>query len=270
MSSQQEILSQAEDVADKVTRHGKHVLPHIGRFCLVSTFIEDGLRMWTQWGEQRDYMDATWSCGWFLASLFVITNFFGQLIACGLVLTRKHVPIACGVLGGIIVLQTFAYSILWDIKFLMRNLALAGGLLLLFAETKTEARTIFAGLPSTGENREKTYIQLTGRVLLVFMFLTLLRFEVSFLQLIENLVGTALIILIAIGYRTKLSALVLVLWLSILNVYLNPFWMIPSYRPMRDFLKYDFFQTMSVIGGLLLVVAFGPGGISMDEHKKKW
>ena len=158
--------------------------------------------------------------------------------------------------------------------------------------------SLSSGLPSTGENKEKTYMQLTGRVLLVFMFLTLLRFEMSFLQLVQNVVGTALIIMIATGYRlvyglfcfvyfsfvtfspeffvrrfplrTKLSALVLVLWLSVLNVYLNPFWMIPSYRPMRDFLKYDFFQTMSVIGGLLLVAALGPGSISMDAHKKKW
>lgn len=267
---QQQMLGQAEDIADKILRHGKHVLPHMGRICLVSTFLEDGLRMWTQWGEQRDYMDATWSCGWFIATMFVVINLIGQLGACGCVIARKQVPIACAVLGGIIVLQTVAYSILWDLKFLMRNLALGGGLLLLWAETKTEVRTIFAGLPSTGENKEKTYMQLTGRVLLVFMFLTLLRFEMSVLQLIQNVVGTALILMIATGYRTKLSALALVLWLTLLNIYLNPFWMIPSYRPMRDFLKYDFFQTMSVIGGLLLVAALGPGSISMDAHKKKW
>ena len=100
---------------------------------------------------------------------------------------------------------------------LCRNLALSGGVLLLLAENQAETtgRSIFAGLPSLGENsKHKTYMQLSGRVLLVFMFLTLLRFEISFLQLVQNVIGLSLVVLIAVGYKTKLACMVLSTWLS--------------------------------------------------------
>ena len=151
-----------------------------------------------------------------------------------------------------------------------RNISLVGGVILLLAESKSEGRSLFAGLPSVGNNKPKTYMQLGGRILLVGMFLTLLRLEMSVLQFVQNAVGTVLVLLIAVGYKTKLASLILVVWLTILNCYLNAFWMVPDHQYHRDFLKYDFFQTLSVIGGLLLVVALGPGGYSMDEHKKKW
>lgn len=105
---------------------------------------------------------------------------------------------------------------------------------------------------------------------LVCPLLTPLYISILLPQIIQNIVGTALIILVAIGFKTKLAALTLVIWLFAINIYFNAFWTIPVYKPMHDFLKYDFFQTMSVIGGLLLVVALGPGGVSMDEKKKEW
>ncbi|XP_071948419.1 surfeit locus protein 4-like isoform X2 [Antedon mediterranea] len=179
MASQQDMISKAEDVADQVLRKSKHVLPHVARLCLISTFLEDGVRMWFQWHEQREYIEQTWGCGWFLSILFVFVNLFGQLGGCVMILSRTKVPIACGCLFGIIALQTVAYSILWDIKFLMRNMALVGGLILLLAESKTEGRSLFAGVPSSGENKPKTYMQLSGRILVVLMFFTLLRFDTS-------------------------------------------------------------------------------------------
>ena len=134
-STQNEWISKAEDIADRVrtivsgdegiplkpdyplaktylllfifqvTRSSKHVLPHLARFCLVSTFFEDGIRMWVQWSEQREYMDISWGCGWFIATLFVVLNLIGQLGGVTMVLLRFKVDIACGVLFGIVALQ---------------------------------------------------------------------------------------------------------------------------------------------------------------------
>jgi len=271
MAGGNDVLAKAEDIADQILRHSKHVLPHLARFCLVSTFFEDGIRMWFQWTEQREYVDHQWNCGYFLSLMFVIINFFGQLIGCFMVLARQKVDIACGGLFGIILLQTLAYQVFTDLKFFLRSLALSGGLLLLLAESRQEAKSLFAGVPTLDTpNKPKAYMQLAGRVLLLLMYMTLLKFDVTPFHLIFNLVGTVLILFVTVGFKTKLSALVMVAFLLMINVYENAFWMVPEWKAMRDFLKYDFFQTLSVIGGLLLVVAFGPGGASLDEQKKKW
>ena len=129
---------------------------------------------------------------------------------------------------------------------------------------------MFAGVPSMGGNQRQSYMQLAGRLLVIIMFLTLFSVELSPLRILVFLVGAALMMCVAVGYKTKLAALVLVVSLVLVNVTFNAFWFIPGNRIVRDFMKYDFFQTLSVIGGLLYVVALGPGGVSVDEHKKEW
>lgn len=61
--------------------------------------------MWVQWHEQREYMDVSWGCGWFLSTAFVVVNFFGQLGGVGMVLARHRVDVACGILFSIVCLQ---------------------------------------------------------------------------------------------------------------------------------------------------------------------
>lgn len=50
-------------------------------------------------------MNVTWGCGAFLATIFVIINFIGQLGGCIMVLARFKVSVACGILFFIVVLQ---------------------------------------------------------------------------------------------------------------------------------------------------------------------
>ena len=128
---------------------------------------------------------------------------------------------------------------------------------------------MFAGIPSTGINQTKNYMQLAGRLLVIFMFLTLFKFDMSFLQIIGLIVGAVFMTGVALGYKAKVCALILMLWLTSLNFIMNPWWS-ESSSIMRDFYKYDFFQTLSVVGGLLLIVALGPGGVSWDDYKKQW
>lgn len=93
-------------------------------------------------------------------------------------------------------------------------MSLCGALLLLLAECKVEGRSLFAGVPSLGENRPKTYMQLSGRILTVLMFATILHLDVNVFQIIQNIIAIALMAAVTVGYKTKLSALLLVLWLS--------------------------------------------------------
>lgn len=62
-------------------------------------------------------------------------------------------------------------------------------------------------------------------------------------------------VMVTIGYKTKLSALILVILLNLLNFTYNSWWDIPEYKPLRDFLKYDFFQ-VSPFRFFLLCCAF--------------
>ena len=53
-------------------------------------------------------------------------------------------------------------------------------MLLLLAESRSEGKNMFAGVPTMRESSPKQYMQLGGRVLLVLMFMTLLHFDASF------------------------------------------------------------------------------------------
>lgn len=50
---------QAEDLLDKVGQPLKPHIPAMSRFLIVATFIEDSLRIITQWGDQIAFMEHT-------------------------------------------------------------------------------------------------------------------------------------------------------------------------------------------------------------------
>ncbi|CAG2164377.1 unnamed protein product [Oppiella nova] len=256
---------------DQVFRRSKAILPTIARWCLVSTFIEDVLHTWFRWSVVRDTLETRWACGDVLANLLAAINMLSQLIASGLVLTRYHVSIGCYVLFGVVVYQTVAYGIGWELRIWVNTISRCGALLLLLAECQTEAPTLLAGVPSDGHNRHKAYLLLTGRILTVLYFVAYLYADLqNIYYLMQDIIVVVLVAAVTIGYKTKLSALLLVMWLMAINCYYNHFWTIDSniltyYRMMKSFSR-----VMSAIGGLLMIVVLGPGDLSVDNNKKNW
>jgi len=85
-----------------------------------------------------------------------------------------------------------------------RNLSLAGAVVLLLAESIVESRSLFPGLPAAdSESAAKQYMQLGGRLLIVLMFVNVLQFGLSPIQLLQAAVAIALMGSVAIGKHVR-------------------------------------------------------------------
>ncbi|KZT28097.1 SURF4-domain-containing protein [Neolentinus lepideus HHB14362 ss-1] len=262
---------QVEDNIDIYSQPLKPHLPAIGRFLIVVTFLEDALRIMTQWGDQLWYLQRHRKFPWGISHFFLLINVVTMLGGSGAVILKRHTEIAVVGLLGVVIIQGFGYGLIFDLNFFLRNLSVIGGLVMVLTETMFTDKKRFAGLPSVSETDRKKYFLLAGRVLLIFLFLGfILQGQWSVARFILSVVGLAACIMVAVGFKAKWSASFLVVVLSIFNIFANNWWAVHSAHPQRDFLKYDFFQTLSIIGGLILLVNMGPGGLSVDEKKKTY
>jgi len=249
----------------------KPYIPSIARFLLVATFVEDGLRIFFQWPEQLSFLKRYRNFSLIIAKIFLLLNIVLQLLCSILVLIRKHVNYAVIGLFSVLILQTLGYGMIFeDFGFICRVLSVTGGLLLLLAEAMPKEKNLFAGLPIISENKRSAYIQLLGRVLLVFLFFSVLWGKMTLLRFSLSILGLLVCMMVAVGFKAKWSAAFFVTILSISNIIVNNWWSLNTDNPLRDFHKYDFFQNLSIMGGFLLLVGLGPGGMSVDEKKKMY
>ncbi|KAK9472248.1 SURF4 family-domain-containing protein [Dipodascopsis tothii] len=258
-----------EDILDTMAGPIKPYLPAIGRFLIVVTFIEDAIRIVSQWSDQVFYLVNYRNNPKFIVVPFLFINVTAMLVGSALVIVRKHSLWAVCSLLGVVVTQAIGYGLLFELNFFLRNLSVIGGLLMVLSDSFVRTRMTFAGLPNIDEKDKREYFQLAGRVLLIFLFVGFIfSGEWSIARVFISIVGFVACIMVAVGFKAKLSAMLLVVILSIFNVLINHYWTYSTGHPNRDFLKYEHFQTLSIVGGLLLVVNTGAGKLSIDEKKK--
>ncbi|KAF8311337.1 SURF4-domain-containing protein [Clavulina sp. PMI_390] len=271
ISKIKQFAAKAEDMVDMYSQPLRPHLPAIGRFLIVVTFLEDALRILTQWSDQLWYLQRHRSFPWGISHLFLLINVLTMLGASGAVVAQRYTEYAVGGLLGVVVLQGFGYGLIFDLNFFLRNLSVIGGLIMVFSESMSKRKAKFAGIPTLNDQDRRQYFQLTGRVLLIFLFIGfVIQGTWSIARVLVSIIGLGLCGMIAVGFKAKWASAFLVILLSIFNVVINNWWSVHSKHPQRDFLKYDFFQTLSIVGGLLLLVSQGPGGFSVDEKKKEF
>ncbi|SAM84427.1 related to surfeit locus protein 4 [Ustilago bromivora] len=264
-----EYTSKVEDLIDQYTQPIKPHLPALGRFLIVVTFLEDALRIMTQWMDQKYYLQRHRGFPWGISHIFLLANVVVMCAASAAVIMRKYPEISVGALFAVVVVQGFGYGLIFDLNFFLRNLSVVGGLLMVLSDSLSTKKNIFAGIPSLSETDRKIYFQLAGRVLLIFLFIGfIIQGEWTLARVLVSMLGLGACIMVVVGFKARWSASFLVMILSIFNLFVNNFWTVHSAHPSRDFLRYDFFQTLSIVGGLLLLVNMGPGGLSVDERKK--
>ncbi|PVH93942.1 SURF4-domain-containing protein [Periconia macrospinosa] len=264
-----EQTNKIEDWLDTISEPVKPYIPAVGRFLIVVTFIEDALRIITQWSDQLTYLKDYRGIRSGLTHLFLIINVIAMLSCSFMIIARKHSDYGAFGLMGVVVLQGIGYGLVFDLNFFLRNLSVMGGLLMVLSDSWVRKRFAPAGLPQLDEKDRKMYFQLAGRVLLIFLFVGFVfRGDWSLSRILVSLLGFVACVMVVIGFKAKFSAIMLVLILSIFNIIVNNFWTLHEHHPHKDFAKYDFFQILSIVGGLLLLVNMGPGQFSVDEKKK--
>jgi len=268
----------------RLTKKGrKRFLSAAGPTFLVMTFIEDGLRIFLRWGEQHHYMTKRMGLGQVTGALVLLMSAAVQIGGAALVLRPalikpSRVKLGSYLLLGFVALQPFMYGQVTDADFMCRSITLAGGfLLLIWAENEKRHESEFTGLPQAESTASADRLQLSGRLLLTFLFL----FQAihgekgglhsvltapSLFNILSSLLLLALSLMVCVGFHTEWSSLALSVVLLLSAVYMYPFWAV--HERLFDYYKYYFFQTLSVIGGLMLLTLHGPGGISLDGQKK--
>ncbi len=130
-------------------------------------------------------------------------------------------------------------------------------------------------------NAQKDWAALLGRILLALMFVisgygkvTGFDATVSYigskgLPMPQVLAAVALLIeiggglAIIIGWKTRWAALAFIVFLIVISPIFHNFWAAPAEQMMNQ--QINFMKNMTILGGMLLLFAFGPGRYSVDR-----
>lgn len=125
---------------------------------------------------------------------------------------------------------------------------------------------------------------LVGRVLLALIFVTAGFSKLTGLQGTAGYIGSVGLpapmllavaagvvelvagVLIIVGWQARWAALALAAFTAVASVLFHNYWAMPAEQQMMQQLM--FMKNVSIVGGLLVLFAFGAGSLSLDARRK--
>lgn len=81
------------------------------------------------------------------------------------------------------------------------------------------------------------------------------------ITIIVEIAGAAMVI---VGYKARLAAFALFLWMIPVTLIFHAYWSAPQAQMQTEFIM--FFKNLAMMGGLVLVMAYGSGPKSLDKN----
>jgi putative oxidoreductase len=87
--------------------------------------------------------------------------------------------------------------------------------------------------------------------------------EIALVITIVVEVGAALMLIV--GWRARLGAAALLIWMIPVTLVFHAFWAVPPDQVQMQMIQ--FFKNLGLMGAMLLIIGFGPGPFSMDARR---
>lgn len=268
------------------------------RILLVATFFEDGVRVITDLPGQARFLRVFYHIPMWLGVILLLAMVSFSIGASLVVVAaspRAHTVRERASYA--LIVHIFIQQALYgrdapatggNLSFLMRNFCLAGSFLMVACHARLRKGAsalpgILGGLggSSSGSGghggghggpshqRALEYMQLASRIMLVLLPLEF----VSSLGFIGTVLAVPVMLAVLAGYRTQWSGGALLAFYALHNLLTSAFWNVKDRSPVgqysRDVKQYEFVQTVSIMGGVLMLVVEGPGALSVDAAQRK-
>ena len=165
--------------------NSRRAFPAVGRILLSATFLDDGLRIFMDLSAQTNVLSHPSHLirfPWFLSATLVFLSALAQVVGGLLLVLNKQITTACTMLLGFLAFVFVAYGVgLPDefhsdgrLIFMVKVLAIVGGLLMLIADEKIRSArsSEWAGVPVREPLRFSHMLQAAGRILLAVLCLS--------------------------------------------------------------------------------------------------